>query len=119
MERALPAQQIKAVAAAGSRQGSVGRPPRVRQSATVDIAPDAAACEGDGIIVRGIALSGAAGMDDTADDVVPDAAAADKDGVETGIGYSGGRRGTAAGDTGDGTAGDADQVVPGRAVKQA
>ena len=82
-----------------------------------DIAADMAAREGDGIVACAV-LSVAAGIDDAADDVIPDAAAADENGVETGVGCPVGRGGTAAGDAGNGAAGDADQVVTGRAVKQ-
>ena len=82
-----------------------------------DIAADMAAREGDGIVACAV-LSVAAGIDDAADEVIPDAAAADENGVETCIGCPVGRGGTAAGDAGNGAAGDADQVVTGRAVKQ-
>lgn len=116
-ERALPAQQVEAVAAAGSGQGGDVLPQAVREGAAKDIAADMAAREGDGIVACAV-LSVAAGIDDAADEVIPDAAAADENGVETCIGCPVGRGGTAAGDAGNGAAGDADQVVTGRAVKQ-
>ena len=77
-----------------------------------------AAREGDGIVACAV-LSVAAGIDDAADEVIPDAAAADENGVETCIGRPLGGRGIAADDAGNGAAGDADQVIPGRAIEQA
>ena len=117
-ERALPAQQVEAVAAVGSGQGGDSLPRAVRAGAAIDIAADMAAREGDGVVAGSIALSVAAGIDESANNVAADAAAADKDGVEAGIGCPAGRGGAAAGDAGNGTAGDADQVVAGRAVQQ-